>query len=217
MTHFGRRAGGQERVEVGEALAEALPPQPLAHDVPEPRAAARRRRRHNGSLVVRGRRVRSSGRGVVTTSNASQVVIEHPPVHVLSAAGVAVPPALAAHHHQARLQQRRPPLVRLERAARGRLRREDQAEAHQVVLVGAVLAQVEERIRHGRKRWRAALMSRSLAPRAPALIYVSSHARGGRRFHFHQQAKSNWRGLCSLTGRQATRPGTLKTLRVCHQ
>ena len=137
VTHFGRRAGGQERVEVGEALAEALPPQPLAHDVPEPRAAARprrlrRRRPHKGSsLVVRGRRVHSSGRGAMT-NNASQVT-EHPPVHVRSGAG---PPA--ARHHQARLEQRRAPapaLVRLERAARGQLRREDQGEAHQVVLV----------------------------------------------------------------------------------
>lgn len=164
-------------MEVGESLAEALPPQPLAHDVPEPQALRRRLRRRrrrrrrsksntNGGRLARGRRERwrrhhgpgRGGRGGVM-SNASQVP-EHPPVQVLLSANV--PPA---HRQGVVLQQRRrTPLVRLKCAAcwqRRRWwwrRREDQAEARQVVVlvdggagVQLVLRAEVERI-HGRAR-----------------------------------------------------------------
>lgn len=147
-------------MEVGESLAEALPPQPLAHDVPEPRASRRLRRANPeaGSALVRGRRERwgrhHGGAGVM--SYASQVT-EHPPVHVLLST---VPPA---HRLQGVLQQgRRTPLVRLKCAARQRrhwLRREDhQAEARQVVLVdggGIQLVRAEVERIHGRPAARA--------------------------------------------------------------
>jgi hypothetical protein len=134
-------------VEVGESLAEALPPQPLAHDVPEPRASRRLRRRPNptgGRRLVRGRRERwghhvgapRGGRGgAMTMSDDASQVTEHPPVQVLLST---VPPAARTHRQGVVLQQRRhTPLlvVRLKCAAwQGqrrwwwrRRRREDQA------------------------------------------------------------------------------------------
>lgn len=198
MTNFGRGgAPGQERVEVGEALAEALPPHPLAHDVPEPRAARglrRRRRRHGGSLLVpagrRRRVVRScSGRRGVVTDNASQVT-KHPPVHVPCAAGAGV--AAAAHHRGLQRQRRRALLlVRLERGARQRRcrrwRREDQAEARQVILVVA-LAEVEERIRHGRRRRALRTCWRAAARALPCSISLAgAHSRRPRLYTYRRR------------------------------
>jgi hypothetical protein len=181
---------GQKSVEVGESLAEALPPQPLAHDVPEPRASRRLRRANPeaGNALARGRRERwgrhHGGAGVM--SYASQVT-EHPPVHVLLST---VPPA---HRLQGVLQQRRrTPLVRLKCAAGQRrywLRREDhQAEARQVVLVdgggGIQLVRAEVERIHGRPAARAQDIDSRRAACVPrrarmwrARAYIRSEAR----------------------------------------